>query len=56
MMEAAAISIFVAELLGGADVLEKKHVQNLERTMKTRNLPMPGAKGKVTGLLDLFYK
>lgn len=56
MMEAAAISILVAELLGGGDQLEKKHVQNLERTMKTRNLPMPGAKGKVTGLLDLFYK
>ncbi len=55
MMEAAAKSILVAQLLGGAEVLAKEHVQNLERTMKTRSLPMPGAPGQVDGLLELFF-
>lgn len=56
MMEAAAVSLLVAELLGGAEELPKEDVQNLERTMKTRNLPMPGAPGKVSGLIELYYK
>lgn len=56
MMEAAAISVLVAELLGGSDLIPEHEVKNLERTMKTRNLPMPGARGKVGGLLELFYK
>jgi len=34
MMEAAAVSLLVAELLGGAEELPKEDVQNLERTMK----------------------
>lgn len=56
MMEAAAISLLVAELLGGADLLPHEDVKNLERTMKTRNLKMPGKPGKVSGLIELFFK
>ncbi len=56
MMEAAAKSILVAKLLGGAEEIAKDDVGNLERTMKTRGLPMPGAPGKVNGLLELFFK
>ncbi len=55
MMEAAAKSILVAELLGGVDCLPIEDVRNLERTMKTRQLPMPGALGKVSGLVELFF-
>lgn len=55
MMEAAAKSVLVAELLGGSDLIPKEDVKNLERTMKTRNLPMPGTPGKVSGLIELFF-
>ena len=55
MMEAAAKSLLVAKLLGGVDTLSKEDVENLERTMKTRNLPMPGAPGRVSGLVELFF-
>lgn len=55
MMEAAAKSLLVAQLLGGVDILPEKDVKNLERTMKTRNLAMPGSPERVQGLLQLFF-
>lgn len=55
MMEAAAKSLLVAELLGGVDCLPIEDVKNLERTMKTRQLPMPGTPGRVSGLVELFF-
>jgi len=54
MMEVTAKTVAVAEMLGGARPLGSGDVEGLARTMRTRSLPMPGAPGKVEGLLDLF--
>ncbi len=55
MYEAAAKSIVVSEMLGGTSTLTKKDVQNLDRTMNTRGLPMPGRPGRVSSLVQLFF-
>lgn len=54
MMEAAAHSIWVAVSLGKAQELSRQDIQNLDRVLKTRGLPMPGLPGRVTTLLDIY--
>ncbi|MBE5760610.1 MAG: class II aldolase/adducin family protein [Clostridiales bacterium] len=54
MMEAAAQSILVAVQLGNAKTIPLEDVKNLDRTIKTRGLPMPGLPGKVETLLDIY--
>jgi L-fuculose-phosphate aldolase len=55
MLEKQAISVLVAELLGGVRELGRKDVEDLERTGKTRGLPFPGSPGVVKGLAELFF-
>lgn len=55
MYEAAAKSIVVSEVLGGTKVLSQEDVQNLNRTMNTRGLPMPGRPGRVSSLVQLYF-
>lgn len=54
MMEAAAQSILVAVQLCGAKEIAKNEIQNLDRVIKIRSLPMPGLPGKVKTLLDIY--
>ena len=54
MMEVSAKTIAIAEMLGGAKVLDMSDVANLGETMRKRGLPMPGAPGEVKDLRELF--
>ncbi len=54
MYEVAAQSILVAKQLGSLRELPRQEVKNLERTIKTRGLPMPGLAGSVSSLLDIY--
>ena len=54
MMEAAAISIMTAMQLGNLKPIPMDDVMNLERVIKTRELPMPGLKGVVGSLSDIY--
>jgi len=55
MLECMAHSVVVAEALGGARELGPDDVGDLERTIKTRSLPLPGKPGAVQGLRDLYF-
>jgi L-fuculose-phosphate aldolase len=55
MLEKQAVSILVAELLGGAEELGRADVERLNTTLKTRGLPFPGSPGAVKGLAELFF-
>ena len=54
IMENTAISALVAKLLGGCDLIPREEVGNIDRTIATRNLPMPGLPGTYSSLLDAF--
>ena len=54
MIELAAQSIAIAEMLGGAQPLGTKQVKGLTETMRVRGLSMPGAPGQVADLADLY--
>ena len=54
MLEVSAKSIAIAEMLGGARPLDRDEVERLDETLRTRNLPMPGAPGQVDSLKELF--
>jgi len=55
ILEISAISIVQALAVGEVKELTRKDVQNLENTMKTRNLPMIGAPGVNASLVDLYF-
>lgn len=55
ILEISAISILQALAVGEVKELTRKDVQNLENTMKTRNLPMIGAPGVNASLVDLYF-
>jgi L-fuculose-phosphate aldolase len=55
MLEKQAISVLVAELLGGCSELSRTDVEGLDRTLKTRKLPFPGASGVVKSLVELYF-
>lgn len=55
MVEAQAKSLLVAIMLGGARELPREDVGNLDRTLKTRGLPLPCAPGAAGGLIELMF-
>jgi ribulose-5-phosphate 4-epimerase/fuculose-1-phosphate aldolase len=55
MLEKAATSALVAELLGGVTALTRGDVADLDRTLRTRGLPLPGAPGAAECLASLFF-
>lgn len=55
MLEKQAITVLTSEQLGGTTELTRRDVENLDRTIKTRGLPFPGAPGKVSSLVELFF-
>ncbi len=55
MVEAQAKSLVVAITLGGARVLPREDVKNLERTLSTRGQSLPCAPGVATGLIELMF-
>lgn len=54
MMEAMGTSILVAKALGNPKTIPMEDVMNLERVIKTREMPMPGMKGVINSLADCF--
>lgn len=56
MLEKQAISVLVAELLGGVEELSREDVSGLDRTLATRRLPFPGAPGAIKSLTELFFR
>ena len=55
ILEISAISILHALAVGEVKELTREDVQNLENTMKTRNLPMIGAPGVNASMVDLYF-
>ena len=55
ILEVSAISILQALAVGEVKELTREDVQNLENTMKTRNLPMIGSMGVNMSMVDLYF-
>ena len=55
ILEVSAISILQALAVGEVKELTREDVQNLENTMKTRNLPMIGYPGVNMSMVDLYF-
>ena len=55
MIEATAHSVIMAQQMGTIKELSKEDVACLDRTLKTRGLPMPGAPGVNPSLIDLYF-
>lgn len=55
MLEVSSISILAALAAGEIKEIPRHEVENMERTIKTRELPMIGAPGANSGLVDLFF-
>jgi hypothetical protein len=55
ILEVSAISILQALAVGDVKELTREDVQNLENTMRTRNLPMIGAPGVNKSMVDLYF-
>jgi L-fuculose-phosphate aldolase len=55
ILETTSISILSALPNGGLKEISKEDVRNLDKTMKTRKLPLVGAPGVNASLVDLFY-
>lgn len=54
MMEAAALSILTASMLGDLKEISEKGIRKLDTVLKIRNLPLPGAPGVNSSLADLY--
>jgi L-fuculose-phosphate aldolase len=54
MMESAGLSIIVARLLGNARAISREEVLKLENVIQIRELPLPGLKGVVNSLGDVY--
>jgi len=55
ILEVSAISMLQALAVGQIKELTPEDVQNLENTMRTRNLPMIGAPGVNKSMVDLYF-
>ena len=55
MLEAMAYSVFVASLLGKVNEIPAHEVENLENTLRTREIPIPGKPGYVKRLIDFYF-
>ena len=56
MLENMAYSAFVAASLGKVNSIPLDEVDKLERTIRTRGLPMPGAPGVIKKLSDAYQQ
>jgi L-fuculose-phosphate aldolase len=55
ILEVSAVSILQALAVGEVKELTREDVQNLENTMRTRNLPMIGAPGVNKSMVNLYF-
>lgn len=55
ILEVSAIAILQALAVGEPKELTREDVQNLENTMKTRQLPMIGLPGENASMVDLYF-
>ncbi len=55
MVETAAYSLFIAISVGRAREISEQDVEDLENTIKTRGLSLPGAPGVMKGLREGFF-
>lgn len=55
ILEVSSISILQALAIGKLKELTREDVQNLDNTMRTRNLPMIGMPGANASLVDLYF-
>ena len=55
MIETTAYSALLAAQLGEVKELSRSDVANLDNTIKTRNLKMPGAPGVNASLVDIYF-
>ncbi len=55
ILEVSSISILHALAVGEIKELTEEDVRNLEKTMKTRNLPMIGLPGVNESMVDLYF-
>ena len=55
ILEVSAIAILQALAIGKVKELTREDVQNLQNTMKTRNLPMIGLPGENVSMVDLYF-
>lgn len=55
LLETSAISILSALAVGEVKEIPKEDVERMDRTIKTRKLPMIGAPGVNASLADLYY-
>lgn len=56
MVETSAYSLLVALSAGKVNEISETEIQKLERTLKVRALPLPGAPGAVNSLRELYFK
>lgn len=54
MLEMEAYSVWVAHSLGSVDSIPPEEVEKMERTLKTRSLPIPGDPRYVTRLIEQY--
>lgn len=54
MLEAQAYSVYVSMVLGKSNIIAKSEVAKLERTIRTRQMPLPGDPRIIRRLTDLF--
>jgi L-fuculose-phosphate aldolase len=55
LLEASARSILMALSIGEVKELDRKAVENLDNTMRTRSLPLFGLPGSAKSLVDLYF-
>jgi L-fuculose-phosphate aldolase len=56
MIELQAYSVLVAKMLGKINTIPKEEIINLQKTLASRNLPIPGNPLKIKKLNQLFAK
>ena len=56
MLEAQAKSLIVGNLIGELEEIPKAEVKNLEKTLKNRNLKLPGDPRYIKNLIQLYYQ
>jgi L-fuculose-phosphate aldolase len=55
MMEYQAHSVLVAQTIGRVDEIPRDEVDNMERTLRKRDMPIPGDPRVIKKLTDLYY-
>ena len=55
MLESTAVSAIMAASLGKVHEISREECEKLDNILKTRNLPCPGATGRMRSIVDLYY-